>query len=83
MAHCFLERPDEPAVAVYATADAEGLERELRELARGVVEQLRALGRAARGPVRGLPRPSGARPPRSSPFGRPNRGTLTAKGQHT
>ena len=38
VAHCFLERPDEPAVAVYATADAEGLERELLELARGVVE---------------------------------------------
>ncbi len=36
--HCFLERPDEPAVAVYAAADAERLERELLELARGVVE---------------------------------------------
>jgi ATP-dependent helicase/nuclease subunit A len=38
VAHCFLERPDEPAVAVYAAADAERLERELLELARGVVE---------------------------------------------
>ncbi len=38
VAHCFLERPDEPAVALYAAADAERLERELLELARGVVE---------------------------------------------
>jgi ATP-dependent helicase/nuclease subunit A len=38
VAHCFLERPDEPAVAVYAAADAERLERELLDLARGVVE---------------------------------------------
>jgi ATP-dependent helicase/nuclease subunit A len=38
VAHCFLERPDEPAVAVYAAADAERLEQELLELARGVVE---------------------------------------------
>jgi ATP-dependent helicase/nuclease subunit A len=38
VAHCFLERPDEPAVAVYAASDAERLERELLELARGVVE---------------------------------------------
>jgi ATP-dependent exoDNAse (exonuclease V) beta subunit len=38
VAHCFLERPDEPAVAVYAAADADRLERELLELARGVVE---------------------------------------------
>jgi hypothetical protein len=38
VAHCFLERPDEPAVAVYAAADGERLERELLELARGVVE---------------------------------------------
>ena len=35
VAHCFLERPDRPAVAVYATADAEGLERELLELSAG------------------------------------------------
>ena len=36
--HCFLERPDEPAVAVYEAADAERLERELLGLAQGVVE---------------------------------------------
>jgi ATP-dependent helicase/nuclease subunit A len=39
VAHCFLERPDEPAVAVYEAADAARLERELIELARGVVER--------------------------------------------
>ena len=38
VAHCFLERPDEPAVAIYEAADAERLETELLELARGVVE---------------------------------------------
>ena len=38
VAHCFLERPDEPAVAVFEAADAERLESELLELARGVVE---------------------------------------------
>jgi ATP-dependent exoDNAse (exonuclease V) beta subunit len=38
VAHCFLERPDEPAVAVYDAADADGLERELLGLAQGVVE---------------------------------------------
>ncbi len=38
VAHCFLERPDEPAVAIYEAADAERLEAELLELARGVVE---------------------------------------------
>ncbi|HYN91703.1 MAG TPA: UvrD-helicase domain-containing protein [Thermoleophilaceae bacterium] len=36
--HCFLERPDEPAVALYEAADAERLENELLGLARGVVE---------------------------------------------
>jgi ATP-dependent exoDNAse (exonuclease V) beta subunit len=36
--HCFLERPDEPAVAVYEAADSERLEAELLSLARGVVE---------------------------------------------
>jgi hypothetical protein len=36
--HCFLERPDEPAVAVYEAADLERLERELLGLASGVVE---------------------------------------------
>jgi hypothetical protein len=36
--HCFLERPDEPAVAMYESADAERLERELLALAQGVVE---------------------------------------------
>jgi ATP-dependent exoDNAse (exonuclease V) beta subunit len=38
VAHCFLERPDEPAVALYESADAERLERELLRLAQGVVE---------------------------------------------
>ena len=38
VAHCFLERPDEPAVALYEAADEERLERELLGLARGVVE---------------------------------------------
>jgi ATP-dependent helicase/nuclease subunit A len=38
VAHCFLERPDEPALAVFAAADAERLESDLLELARGVVE---------------------------------------------
>jgi ATP-dependent helicase/nuclease subunit A len=36
--HCFLERPDEPAVAMYESADSERLERELLGLAQGVVE---------------------------------------------
>jgi hypothetical protein len=36
--HCFLERPDEPAVALYQASDAERLERELLGLAKGVVE---------------------------------------------
>jgi hypothetical protein len=38
VAHCFLERPDEPAVALYEAADAERLERDLLGLAAGVVE---------------------------------------------
>ena len=38
VAHCFLERPDEPAVALYDSGDAERLERELLGLAQGVVE---------------------------------------------
>jgi ATP-dependent helicase/nuclease subunit A len=38
VAHCFLERPDEPAVALYEAADGELLERELLTLAQGVVE---------------------------------------------
>jgi hypothetical protein len=36
--HCFLERPDEPATAVYEAADAGRLEAELLALAAGVVE---------------------------------------------
>jgi ATP-dependent helicase/nuclease subunit A len=36
--HCYLEQPDEPAVAVYEAADVEALERELLGLAQGVVE---------------------------------------------
>jgi hypothetical protein len=38
VAHCFLERPDEPAVALYEATDEESLERELLGLAQGVVE---------------------------------------------
>jgi ATP-dependent helicase/nuclease subunit A len=38
VAHCFLERPDEPALAMYQASDAESLERELLGLAEGVVE---------------------------------------------
>ena len=37
VAHCFLDRPDEPAVALYEAADAERLENELLSLAQGVV----------------------------------------------
>ena len=36
--HCYLERPDEPAVARYDATDVEALERELLALARGVVD---------------------------------------------
>ena len=36
--HCYLERPDEPAVAVYEAADAERLERTLLGLSEGLVE---------------------------------------------
>jgi ATP-dependent helicase/nuclease subunit A len=36
--HCYLERPDEPAVAQYGAADMERLEQELLALARGIVE---------------------------------------------
>jgi hypothetical protein len=38
VAHCFLERPDEPAVALYEAAEVESLERQLLGLAQGVVE---------------------------------------------
>jgi ATP-dependent helicase/nuclease subunit A len=38
VAHCFLERPDEPALALYEAAGVESLERELLRLAQGVVE---------------------------------------------
>ena len=36
--HCFLERPEEPASAVFGTADADRLEAELLGLAGGLVE---------------------------------------------
>ena len=36
--HCFLERPDDPAAATFAAADADRLEGELLKLAGGVVE---------------------------------------------
>jgi ATP-dependent helicase/nuclease subunit A len=36
--HCFLERPDQAVSAVYTDADADRLETELLDLARGVVE---------------------------------------------
>jgi ATP-dependent helicase/nuclease subunit A len=38
VAHVFLERPDEPAVATFEATDASRLERDLLDLARGVVE---------------------------------------------
>jgi ATP-dependent helicase/nuclease subunit A len=38
VAHCFLERPEAPALASFTAAEADHLERELVELARGVVE---------------------------------------------
>ena len=38
VAHCFLERPDDPAVVEYAAEDAPDLEAQLLEVARGVVE---------------------------------------------
>jgi hypothetical protein len=38
VAHAFLERPVEPVLAVYEARDRDGLERQLLELARGVVE---------------------------------------------
>ena len=38
VAYCFLERPEEPVSAEWATADADRLEAELLELAGGVVE---------------------------------------------
>jgi ATP-dependent helicase/nuclease subunit A len=38
VAHCFLERTDEPVLADFTAADAQRLEAELLELARGVVE---------------------------------------------
>jgi ATP-dependent helicase/nuclease subunit A len=38
VAHCFLERPDEPVLASFTGADADRLEAELLDLARGVVE---------------------------------------------
>ncbi|HYZ82171.1 MAG TPA: PD-(D/E)XK nuclease family protein, partial [Solirubrobacteraceae bacterium] len=37
IAHCFLERPDEPVTAAYERADAAGLEAELARLSRGVL----------------------------------------------
>ena len=36
--HCFLERPGEPAAALYEATDAERLERDLLKLAQGVVD---------------------------------------------
>jgi hypothetical protein len=36
--HCYLERPDEPAVAHYEASDMEALEQQLLGLARGVVD---------------------------------------------
>jgi ATP-dependent helicase/nuclease subunit A len=38
VAHCFLERPEEPALASFDASEADRLEHELVELARGVVE---------------------------------------------
>ena len=59
--HCFLERPDEPAVAAYAAADAERARgRAARAGARGGGRALRAHRRAAPRAVRRLPRPQRA-----------------------
>ena len=64
--HCYLERPDEPAVALYESADEEALERQLLGLAKGVVEgALRALRRSAFRAMCGLSRPGGAVCPRT------------------
>jgi ATP-dependent exoDNAse (exonuclease V) beta subunit len=38
IAYCFLERPDAPATYEYSSADADSLERELLDLAAGVIE---------------------------------------------
>jgi ATP-dependent helicase/nuclease subunit A len=38
VAHCFLERPDEPALAGFVASDGDRLEEELLGIARGVVE---------------------------------------------
>ena len=38
VAYCFLERPDAPAAREYTSVDADALERELLELAAGVIE---------------------------------------------
>ena len=38
VAHCFLERPDDPALVAYTAEDAPDLEAQLLEVARGVVE---------------------------------------------
>jgi ATP-dependent helicase/nuclease subunit A len=38
VAHCFLERPDEAALAAFTRSDRDRLEQELLDLARGVVE---------------------------------------------
>src|SRR5262249_5796969 len=37
IAHCFLERPDEPVTAAYQRSDVPGLETELARLSRGVL----------------------------------------------
>ena len=59
--HCYLERPDEPAVAHYEAADTEALERELLELG----------ARRGRGPFRALARSRISRYVRTVPGGRP------------
>jgi ATP-dependent exoDNAse (exonuclease V) beta subunit len=38
VAHCYLERPDEPAVVIHDASELDALERELLHLAAGVVE---------------------------------------------
>ena len=59
--HCFLERPDEPAAATYAAADAERLEASCSSSPRGVVEgRFEPAAEPHLRAVRRLPRPGRA-----------------------
>jgi ATP-dependent exoDNAse (exonuclease V) beta subunit len=60
VAHVFLERPQEPALATFTAADSEGLESGLRALARGVLEREFAVSeQPRRGLCDGCPAESG------------------------